>query len=92
MFTNQLGGGIHPQSLRHALDRAAKATGLPRTTPHGLRHTFASMALEAGVHPKLVQEILGHADMGTTMEIYTHTSERLHREAIQEIGELLFHE
>lgn len=41
-------------------------------TPHGLRHTFATVALESGTHPKVVSDWLGHASTAQTMETYSH--------------------
>lgn len=47
-------------------------TGLPRIPFHNLRHTCATLLLTKGVHPKLVQELLGHADISTTLNTYSH--------------------
>ncbi len=48
-------------------------TGLPRSTRfHDLRHTCATLLLCEGVHPKLVQELLGHATVATTLDTYSH--------------------
>lgn len=49
-----------------------KKTGLPRMPFHNLRHTAATLLLSQGVHPKLVQELLGHADISTTLNTYSH--------------------
>lgn len=48
---------------------------LPRITLHGLRHTWATLALRGGVHPKIVQERLGHSTIGITLNIYSHVSQ-----------------
>ena len=47
---------------------------LPPLTNHWLRHTFSTRMVEAGIHPKALQEILGHRDITTTMNIYTDAS------------------
>lgn len=53
------------------LKRACKALGIPKVTFHVFRHTFATVALESGkLNPKEVQEILGHAQLSTTLDIY----------------------
>ena len=53
--------------------------------PHTLRHTYASLLFEAGVELAVVQELLGHADLATTRDIYVHLSDRVKRKA----GDLL---
>ena len=53
---------------------SAKIDGLPRVTLKGLRHTHATLLLELGEHPKVVQERLGHSTITTTMNIYSHVT------------------
>ena len=57
---------------------------------HQLRHTAASLMLEAGVPLKNVSEILGHASVSTTGDVYGHVSPAGQREAIDKLGEVLF--
>jgi len=57
------------------------ATGLPRIRPHDLRHTNATVLLEQGVHPRMVQERLGHATFAETMDRYSHATPTLGRAA-----------
>jgi len=71
IFTRADGSPIHPQAFSEAFERHAAAAKLPKLSLHGLRHTHATLALRAGVHPKVVSERLGHASVAFTMDVYT---------------------
>lgn len=71
-----------PQQLRHALDAACAEANLPRLHIHGLRHSMATAALEAGVDVKVLQSLLGHAHMSTTADTYLHPSQKIRSEAL----------
>ncbi|MCZ6739845.1 MAG: tyrosine-type recombinase/integrase, partial [Actinobacteria bacterium] len=63
--------------------------GVPPLTPHAAaRHTWASLALEARVPLKVVQEQLGHSSINITADIYSHVSEDLSREAVERVAEM----
>jgi integrase/recombinase XerD len=78
VFVNLRGGGLSRQGLYRIVQTHAAAVGLgDRMSPHTLRHTFATHLLAGGCDLRSLQEMLGHADIGTT-QIYTHLStERL---------------
>ena len=61
-------------TVRKRLDRFILKHGLKRITPHGFRHTHASLLFEAGIPAKIAQERLGHAKIAITMDLYTHLS------------------
>jgi len=78
VFVNLRGSGLSRQGLYKIVRRHARSAGLEeRMSPHTLRHTFATHLLSGGCDLRSLQEMLGHADIGTT-QIYTHLStERL---------------
>ncbi len=66
--------------IKKALEDVAN---LSPVTLKGLRHTHATLLLQAGINPKIVQERLGHSDIGTTLDIYTHVTPTIQVEAIK---------
>ncbi len=68
------------------LPRAPRALGV---TLHTLRHTCASLLLAQGVHPKVVQEMLGHSTVAITMDLYSHVTPSLQTEAAQRLDAIL---
>jgi integrase len=63
--------------------------GLPRIRFHDLRHTAATLLLQQGVHPKVVSEMLGHADVGITLDLYAHVTPAMHEAAARGLEDLL---
>ena len=66
------GQPLKPNSLTHEFVRFIAGTELPRIRFHDLRHTHATQLLKSNVHPKIVQERLGHEDISTTLNLYSH--------------------
>ncbi len=80
---------LRPESVSSTFKRRVKAADLPPLTLKGLRHTWATMALEQAIHPRVVQERLGHSTIAVTLGIYSHVSPTLHDEAADLIASLV---
>jgi integrase len=79
----------HNRALSSAFIKFIKASGLRRVRLHDLRHSHATHLLMANVHPKIVQERLGHANIATTMDLYTHVMPGMQDEAASRIDAAL---
>ncbi len=90
VFCRTDGTPIHPDYFSHAFTRIVETSGLPRIRLHDLRHTHATLALQAGIHPKVVSERLGHANASITMDIYSHVTPSMQEEVAELISGLVF--
>jgi integrase len=86
VFCTSLGHGIHPNTLNHQFVALLEKAGLPPIRFHDLRHSVATLLLGRGVHPKVVQEILGHSQIGITMDIYSHVLPTIHQDAMDKLN------
>ncbi len=78
---------LDPRTLQYRFKALLKRCGLPPTlTFHSLRHTFATRWIECGMDVKSLSEVLGHASVQITLDIYVHSSEKMKREAIEKIS------
>lgn len=90
MFCTSIGTHLNP--TRDVLDQPKallKKAGLPDIRFHDLRHSSATMLLGMGVHPKIVQEILGHSQISMTMDTYSHVLPTMQREAMSKMNAAL---
>ena len=88
MFVGDDGGPVHPERMYQAFKRAVIRHRLPRIPLHGLRHTWATIALQSGVHPRVVQERLGHSNIAITLQTYSHVLPTMHDEAAATVAAL----
>ena len=86
IFRAPRGGLLGARCVGKDIDALCRAAGIERFTAHAFRDTFATRAIESGMQPKTLQEILGHADIGVTMNLYAHVMEdtkRMQMEAVR---------
>ena len=84
VFANEVGRPIEAANLRNRYFwRLLERAGLPRIRFHDLRHTAATLMLGQGVHPKVVSEMLGHSQISITLDLYSHVTPTMQREAAE---------
>ena len=86
VFVDEAGQPYHPHSYLAMFRRACARAGVPPIRLHDVRHTMATLALQAGVHPKVVQEQLGHSAINVTMDIYSQVPQAVRRESASKIA------
>lgn len=89
VFTKYDGGPLNQRGFMNDYHRFLQKYGVSDVRFHDLRHTFASLLLEAGESPKVMQELLGHSTITTTMDIYAHVSKQGKVKAIKTLESLV---
>ncbi len=90
VFSTSVGTPVNPENLvNRSFKPLLKKAGLPEIRFHNLRHTCATLLLSRGVHPKLVQELLGHATIAMTLDTYSHYLPSMGDQAAEAMGEAL---
>jgi integrase len=89
VFHRPDGSALRPETVSATFLRRQAKLDLPRLMLKGLRHTWATIALEQGIHPKVVQERLGHSTINITIDIYSHVSPTMHDDAANQIANLI---
>lgn len=89
VFTREDGSPWHPDRVSKLFEQRLRSADVPRIRMHDLRHTWATLALRAGVNPKIVQERLGHSNIAITMDIYSHTLPDLQESAAELVATLV---
>lgn len=90
VFTGESGTPIGARAVHHQFVRLLDQAGVRRVRFHDLRHGAATFLLAQGVPMKVVQEVLGHAQMSMTADLYSHVAPELRRDAADRIGAVLF--
>ena len=88
VFCNQFGGFYNPKKVDKHFQQLLKEAGLEYMRFHDLRHSTATILLTAGVHPKVVQERMGHSTIAMTMDIYSHVLPSMQQEAADKIDDM----
>ena len=81
VIPSTIGTPLNNSNVYHRFIKLTAEAGLPRIPFHGLRHTHATLLMQAGVHPKVVSERLGHADISLTLSTYSHVLPQMQEEA-----------
>jgi integrase len=89
VFTTPTGDLIHPAMFSYWFKRRVHLSGVRPIRFHDLRHTHATHALKLGIHPKVVSERLGHSSVMITLDIYSHVTPGLQREAAEAVAALV---
>ncbi len=91
VFCTRVGTPLNPSNVRNrSFKPLLKSAGLPDLTFHtATRHTYATLLLSKGVHPKIVQEVLGHAQIGLTLDTYSHVLPGMGDGAVRAIQDVL---
>lgn len=82
IFTNSTGMVYTPTEIGKILRRLIKRNNLKLISPHGLRHTHASLLFESGIQPKEISDRLGHNNIKTTLDLYTHINDNQRSNAV----------
>jgi integrase len=88
IFCSVYGGFFNPAKVLEIFKQLLKDAGLPHMRFHDLRHSAATILLVAGVHPKVVQERLGHSTIAMTMDVYSHVLPSMQQEAAEKIDDM----
>ena len=90
VFCTSVGTHLNPsKDILDQLKLLLKKAGLPDIRFHDLRHSTATLLLSVGVHPKVVQEILGHSQISMTLDVYSHVLPSMQQEAIGKLDRVL---
>jgi integrase len=90
IFCTSLGTPLHPNWVLAQFKKLLTRTGLPDMRFHDLRHSIATLLLSMGIHPKVVQELLGHNRIQETVDTYSQVLPTIHKEAVKKLEDVLW--
>ena len=89
VFTTDAGAALAPWRITKTFESLRSSAGLPHIPLHGLRHTYATLALSSGVNPRIVSSRLGHSTVAFTLDVYSHVLPQADEEAAVRIAALV---
>ena len=89
VFCTMHGTHLNPNHIVYEFKKLLNQAGLPNIRFHDLRHSAASLLLSLGVHPKVVQELLGHTQINITMDVYSHLLPGMQKDAMSKLDDAL---
>jgi len=91
VFPSEIGMPLNPPNLTRAFKKALERAGIRTSIRlYDLRHTTATLLLQAGVNPKVVSERLGHSTIVLTLDCYSHVLPSMQKEATAKLEEMIF--
>ena len=91
VFASEIGTPLNPPNVTRAFKKALERAGIRTSIRlYDLRHTTATLLLQAGVNPKIVSERLGHSTIVLTLDVYSHVLPNMQEEATVQLEEMIF--
>jgi len=85
----ETGKPLHPDTITSRFNLLVDRAGARRIRLHDVRHTYATLALDSGIDPKILSDRVGHANLNVTLGLYVHRSAGLDRDAAETIGKAI---
>ncbi|MGK5521262.1 tyrosine-type recombinase/integrase [Micromonospora sp. URMC 107] len=89
LFTTRYGTPVEPRNFNRSWDARCARSGVRKITVHDARRTCATLLVDLDVHPRVIMQVLRHAEVSVTMEIYSQASSDATRDALKRLGESL---
>lgn len=89
VFCQYDGRPFLPNTVTHNWTKLVRRSGLSGIRLHDARHTHASLMLKQGIHPKIVQERLGHSSIQITLDTYSHVTKDMQRQAAEALDKIM---